>query len=219
MSGSVVMLLNMAKENHATRRTRCLWRSQVFQADLRPPARHPRLLRLPHRTRSERNLRRDQIKEDQNRTEDWIEETWCRKHEETRCMICQNVWRTSLKTSCKGKLQQQKQFGPRELKQGRHAHDTVVRLQDDRRELWTSPHLEAESRSAPVFVGQTFQKHTPKTRARYHHTYCRARNLEGQRRPPPITLFGQGKGQRVTVRMNATSESEQHPTSVVHVDT
>ena len=131
--------------------------------------------------------------------------------------------------------------GPRELKQGKHAHDTVVRLQDDRRELRTSPHLEAESRSAPVFVGQTFQKHTPKTRARYHHTYCRARNLEGRRSPPPITLFGPGQSQRspcrwwavallfealegivpwpVTVRMNATSESEQHPTSVVDVDT
>ena len=69
-------------------------------------------------------------KSTQNRTEDRLEETWSRllsqqgvttKHEETRCAICQNVWRSSLKTSCTGKLQQQKQSTVGSLsKEGTH---------------------------------------------------------------------------------------------------
>ena len=60
-------------------------------------------------SKREKSTQRPDKRRYQNRTEDWLEETWCRKHEETRCMICQNVWRSSLKTSCKEKLQQQKQ--------------------------------------------------------------------------------------------------------------
>ena len=105
------------RKYHTIRRTTCPLLSQVFRADHPVQVRHRRVLRLHHRTQRERNLRRDQLK-DQNRTGDGLEETrsgllsWKSRtilHGETWSMICWNGYRNSLKMWWNGKLQSQKQ--------------------------------------------------------------------------------------------------------------
>ena len=176
------------------------------------------------------------------------------EHEETRCIICQHVYSSSLKTSCTGKLQQQKQSAlGSSSKEGTHTttlydsrttvascgrvHTVKLGLDQfscssDKRSRSIHPRPEPGN-SATLVAEQETLKASAVVRPCLCLVQDKVNDLltDGVVSACEVSAASSflevgcfvafkapdGLG-LMAVRLNATSESEQHPTSVVDVD-